>query len=121
MIIIKETSPVCRIRALSFEPYSLATWLQREKLRPREERYSQESCQAPSFPVGSPIPFPSLLSPALAFYAQGQALVPNPAQAEPGRGVNRGWRSRHRGPARSQTRLFVCRFVMVSAAPKSGL
>lgn len=113
MIIIKETSPVCRIRASSFEPYSLATWLQREKLRPREERYSQESSQAPLFPVGSPIPFPSLLSPALAFYAQGQALVPSPAQAEPGRGVNRGWRSRHRGPARSQTRLFVCCFVMV--------
>ncbi|XP_043326314.1 uncharacterized protein C6orf132-like [Cervus canadensis] len=49
---------------------------------------------------------------------QGQALVPSPAQPEPGRGVNRGWRSRSRGPARSQTKLFVCRFVMASFRPQ---
>ncbi|TKC38115.1 hypothetical protein EI555_002049, partial [Monodon monoceros] len=43
--------------------------------------------------------------------AQGRALAPSPAQAVPRRETSSGWKSRRRGPARSQPWLFVCRFV----------
>lgn len=85
---------------------------------------SRKQLSGPPDPPWDPHPFSLAPSPAQALLWGAQGRVPG-TQSRPGRAGERSGggarQSRRNSPARSQPWLFVCCFVMVSAAPKSVL